>query len=50
MFPGENLSSTTDQVVKGKSYVFRVHASNNLGSSPQLESAEVLADDLYSKF
>ena len=50
VYPGEDLNATTDKVSKGTSYIFRVHASNNIGNSSYLTSAEVLADDKYSQY
>ncbi|XP_078481079.1 immunoglobulin-like and fibronectin type III domain-containing protein 1 isoform X2 [Ciona intestinalis] len=47
VFPGEDLKMTSDHVDKGTSYKFRVSAQNALGSSPFLESAEILADDKF---
>uniref|UniRef100_H2YX61 Fibronectin type-III domain-containing protein n=1 Tax=Ciona savignyi TaxID=51511 RepID=H2YX61_CIOSA len=49
VFPGEDLKMTSDHVDKGTSYKFRVSAHNSLGSSPYLESADILADDKFSK-
>ncbi|XP_076821104.1 immunoglobulin-like and fibronectin type III domain-containing protein 1 [Clavelina lepadiformis] len=47
VFPGEDLRMTTDHVEKGKSYKFRINASNNFGTSPYLISNDILADDKY---
>lgn len=49
VLPGEQLQYTTDHVDKGTSYLFRVSAFNQLGTSGYLETEPILADDKYSK-